>query len=65
MSKQKKSLSKGTTINKSADIFGNNGDVVVVSHGKEVFRKPKTPQTVAIAHCIYMANRYESKTEEV
>lgn len=50
-------------INKTADIFNNNGDVVVVSHGKEVFRRPKTQQTIAIGHCIYMAERYEDCEE--
>ena len=52
-----------TKVNKSADIINDNGDVVVVSHGNEVFRKAKTPQTVAIAHCIYMAERYEETKE--
>lgn len=50
--------------NKTADIFNDNGDVVVVSHGKEIFRKPKTQQTVAIGHCIYMAARYEGCSKE-
>ena len=45
-------------VNKTADIFTDNGDVVVISHGKEVFRKPKNNQTVSIAHCIYMAERH-------
>ena len=51
-------------VNKTADIFTNNGDVVVVSHGKEIFRKPKTQQTISIAHCIYMAARYEGEKED-
>ena len=50
-------------VNKTADIFNDNGDVVVVSHGKEIFRKPKTKQTISIAHCIYMAERYEEVKE--
>lgn len=52
-----------TKVNKTADIFNDNGDVVVVSHGKEVFRRPKTKQIVSIAHCIYMVERYEEAKE--
>ena len=37
----------------------NTAEIYVLDkHGKEVFRKPKTEQTVAIAHDIYMFNKY-------
>lgn len=36
-----------------------NEIVVLNSKGDEVFRKPKTQQTISIAHDIYMFNKYE------
>lgn len=50
-------------INKKADIFTDNGDVVVTDGTKEVFRKPKNKQTISIAHSIYMATRYKITPE--
>ena len=47
-------------MNKTVDIFRDGRDIVVVANGKEVFRKPKTIQTVAIAHDIYMGYKYEN-----
>jgi hypothetical protein len=47
-------------INKKADIFTDNGDVVVIDGNKEVFRRPKNKQTISIAHDIYMAVRYKN-----
>ena len=47
-------------MNKTADIIRDGKDIVVVANGKEVFRKPKTTQTVAIAHDIYMGYKYEN-----
>ena len=41
-------------------IIRDGKDIVVVANEKEVFRKPKTTQTVAIAHDIYMAYKYEN-----
>lgn len=49
-------------VNKKADIFTDNGDIVVTNGKKEVFRKPKNKQTISIAHSIYMAVRYENCT---
>lgn len=46
-------------MNKTADIKRDGKDLVVVVNGKEVFRKPKTRQTVVIAHDIYMGYKYE------
>jgi hypothetical protein len=46
-------------INKKADIFTDNGDVVVTDGKREVFRMPKNKQTVSIAHDIYMAVKYK------
>ena len=45
-------------INKKADIFTDNGDVVVTDGKVEIFRKPKNKQTVSIAHSIYMSATY-------
>ena len=47
-------------MNKTVDIIRDGKDVVVIANGKEVFRKPKTTQTVAIAHDIYMGYKYEN-----
>ena len=47
-------------MNKTVDIKRDGNDIVVVANGKEVFRKPKTTQTVAIAHDIYMGYKYEN-----
>ena len=47
-------------INKKADIFTDNGDVVVTDGKREVFRMPKNKQTVSIAHDIYMAEKYKN-----
>ena len=47
-------------MNKTVDIIRDKKDIVVVVNGKEVFRKPKTAQTVAIAHNIYMGYKYEN-----
>lgn len=47
-------------MDKTADIIRDGKDIVVVANEKEVFRKPKTTQTVAIAHDIYMAYKYEN-----
>ena len=46
-------------INEKANIFTDNGDVVVTDGKKEVFRKPRNKQTISIAHSIYMAERYK------
>lgn len=46
-------------INKKADIFPDGNDIVVTDGKKEVFRKPRSKQTISIAHCIYMAERYQ------
>lgn len=40
------------------EIKQNGNDVVVISNNKEVFRRKKTRQTVAIANDIYMAYKY-------
>lgn len=46
-------------MNKNTDIKRDGEDIVVIADGKEVFRKPKTTQTLAIAHDIYMGYKYE------
>ena len=46
-------------MNKTADIKTDGTDVIVVSDGKEVFRKRKTDQTVAVANDIYMYHKYK------
>lgn len=46
-------------VNKKADIFTDNGDVVVTDGKKEVFRMPRNKQTISIANDIYMAERYK------
>lgn len=46
-------------INKKADIFTDNGDIVVTDGKLELFRKPKNKQTVSIANSIYMSVKYE------
>lgn len=54
-----------TTVNKTADIRldRNSGEVYVIGkNGKEVFRRKKTPQTVSIAHDIYMVEKYGDDT---
>lgn len=43
---------------RNVEIKQDGGDVVVLDGKKEVFRKPKTPQTVAIANDIYFAVKY-------
>ena len=50
----------GSKMDKTADVIRDGKDIVVVANEKEVFRKPKTTQTVAIAHVIYMAYKYEN-----
>ena len=45
-------------INKKADIFTDNGDVVVTDGKAEIFRKPKNKQTISIANSIYMCAKY-------
>ena len=47
-------------MNKTVDIKRDGKDIVVVANGKEVFRKLKTTQTVAIALDIYMGYKYEN-----
>ena len=47
-------------MNKTVNIKRDGEDIVVIANGKEVFRKLKTTQTVAIAHDIYMAYKYEN-----
>ena len=47
-------------MNKTVDIIRDGKDIVVIVNGKEVFRKPKTTQTVAIANDIYMGYKYEN-----
>ena len=47
-------------MNKTVDIIRDGKDIVVVANGKEVFRKTKTTQTVAIANDIYMGYKYEN-----
>lgn len=47
-------------VNKKADIFTDNGDVVVTDGKKEVFRMPRNKQTILIAHSIYMVERYKN-----
>lgn len=49
-------------INKKADIFQDGNDIVVTDGKKEVFRKPRSKQTISIAHSIYMAERYKDCT---
>lgn len=51
-------------MNKTTDIKTDGTDVVVVSDGKEVLRKRKTEQTVAIAHDIYMYYKYKDGRQE-
>lgn len=46
--------------NKTVYIKKSGNDIVVVANEKEVFRKQKTPQTVAIAHDIYMYYKYKN-----
>ena len=46
-------------VNKKADIFTDNGDVVVTDGKKEVFRMPRNKQTISIANDIYMAEKYK------
>lgn len=36
-----------------------NDVIVLNNYGKEVFRKPKSEQTIAIAHDIYMNYKYK------
>lgn len=45
-------------INRKADIFTDNGDVVVTDGKKEIFRKPKNKQTTSIANSIYISAKY-------
>lgn len=40
------------------DIKRDGNDVVVINNNREVFRRKKTKQTVAIANDIYMACKY-------
>ena len=43
-----------------ADIKRDGHDVIVLDEkGREVYRQPKTAQTVSIAHRIYMCHKYE------
>ena len=44
---------------KNVDIKRDGGDVVVIVNGKEVFRRNRTTQTLALAHSIYMSYKYE------
>ena len=46
-------------MSKTADIKTDGRDIVVVADGKEVFRKRKMEQTVAIANDIYMYHKYK------
>lgn len=49
---------------KEVEIFVKDGNVCV-SVGKEtVFSKPKTEQTVSIAHDIYMYHKYKDDAAE-
>lgn len=41
------------------DIKRDGNDVVVINNNREVFRRKKTKQTIAIANDIYMAYKYE------
>jgi hypothetical protein len=41
------------------EIKQDKNDVVVIHNDKEVFRMPKTKQTVDIAHSIYMCYKYK------
>jgi hypothetical protein len=48
-------------VNVKADIRRDRktGDVYVIDgSGKEIFRRPYNPQTVEIAHSIYMSAKY-------
>ena len=45
----------------SVELKNDGADVIVTANNKEVFRKPKTDQTVAIANEIYFAYKYENK----
>jgi hypothetical protein len=47
-------------MNKTVDIKRDGNDIVVVANGKEVCRKPKTTQTISIAHDSYMGYKYEN-----
>ena len=47
-------------MNKTVDIIRDGKDIVVIANGKEVFRKAKITQTVAIAHDIYIGYKYEN-----
>lgn len=48
-------------MNKTVDIIRDGDDIVVIANKKEVFRKPKTEQTLAIAHRIYMGYKYDDE----
>lgn len=45
----------------NVDIKTEQNNVVVLNNGNEVFRKPKTRQTVAIANDIYFYYKYKDK----
>lgn len=45
-------------INKKADIFTDNGRVVVTDGKSEIFREPRNKQTISIANSIYMSAKY-------
>lgn len=47
------------------EIKQNGNDVVVISNNKEVFRRKKTRQTIAIANDIYMAYKYRKDKIEM
>lgn len=44
--------------NPNVDIKTDGNDIIVTDGKTEYFRKPKTNQTVAIAHDIYFAEKY-------
>ena len=54
--------------NKSEIRLENKDDICYVyvldSSGKECFRREKTEQTIAIAHTIYMYERYHLQNEK-
>ena len=51
----------GNKMKNNVEIKCDGNDVVVIVNKKEVFRKPKTKQTISIANDIYMRYKYDNK----
>ena len=46
------------------ELTQRDGNVILMVNGEEVFSKPKTKQTIALANALYFGYRYEPRRKK-